>query len=95
LKLCERFDALQRDFWCNDKDPLDGLSDSELGDLQEYLSLRNAGFSEDEIRSMAGEELFDAVQATIARIRENVAPSPATKHKNKSKRRVEVCDHGD
>jgi len=69
------------------------LTDSELGDLQEFLSLRNAGFTEDEICDIVGEEQFSAVQASIARIRENrCATRPATKHKKKSKRRVEVCD---
>jgi len=90
MKLCERFEDLQSDFWYNNKYGIDELSDSEIGDLQEFLSLRNAGFPEEEIRDMVGEEQFSVVQAIIARIRDNA--HYAKPKKARKKRRVAICD---
>lgn len=94
VKLCERFYALQSDFY-NTPRGIDELLDDEAGDLQEYLSLRNAGFREDEIRDMVGEEQFNAVQAIIERIRDNInaRPRKAKRGRRGRKRRtVEVCE---
>jgi len=90
MKLCERFEDLQSDFWYNNKYGIDELSDSEIGDLQEFLSLRNAGFPEDEIRAMVGEEQYGAVQASIARIRDNAKPRKSKKVRKR--RRAAICD---
>jgi hypothetical protein len=51
---------------------LGGLMDDELICLDEYLSLQSAGFSEEAIRDMVGEESYQQNLAICAKIEEEM-----------------------
>ena len=47
---------------------IETLDDTELGILQEYMSLLNAGFSLDEVSDMMGEESYNEALSIIDKV---------------------------
>ena len=74
------------------------LDDTELGLLEEYMSLLNAGFSQDEVSDMMGEESYsqalgivDKVDQELARLTAPAQPKQ-TKKRRKRRQACDLCD---
>ena len=88
-----RIAALERPLSQRGIDPLvevlETLNDTELGLLDEYLSLQSAGFSEEAIRDMVGEQSFCKCMAIGDKVGEEIrlkATVPRKKHAPEPKR---------
>ena len=71
-----RITALEKPLSQSGIDPLvevlETLDDTELGLLDEYLSLQSAGFSEDAIRDMIGEESYQQILAICNKVDQEI-----------------------
>ena len=78
---------------------METLDDTELGILQEYMSLLNAGFSLDEVSDMMGEESYQQALGIVAKVDQELARLTAPeqpKQIKKRRKRQQACDfdHG-
>ena len=74
---------------------METLDDTELGILQEYMSLLNAGFSLDEVSDMMGTESYSQALSIVNKIDQELErlTAPAQpKQTKKRRKRQQACD---
>jgi len=82
-----RIALLERPQNGNGIDPLvlamETLDDTELGILQEYMSLLNAGFSPDEVLDMMGEDSYQQALGIVAKVDQELTRLAAPERPNR------------
>ncbi len=62
---------------------METLADTEIGILQEYMSLLNAGFSLDEVSDMMGEESYQQAIGIVAKVDQELTCLAAPERPNR------------